>query len=213
MSKIQLGVCLITAALSGCSSQPPEAIPPELEALITTPPSEPVRPDLPALPPTEAVLTNQAPDVQSPDFASSTATKPQIRGQSARQMYQALSERPPAESRQLHFHLGSQTFDYLENGELFLSGPIASGKPASPTPAGKFSVLSKVKDKESSRYTNEIGTQAWMPYSLQFHGNYFIHEGWLPGYAASHGCIRLGHYHARLLFERMKVGDPVIVSN
>ena len=28
-----------------------------------------------------------------------------------------------------------------------------------------------------------------------------------------HGCVRLGHHHAKLLFERMKIGDPVVVSN
>ena len=98
-------------------------------------------------------------------------------------------------------------------GDLIRTGPISSGKPGKHTPTGKFAVLGKDKDKKSSLYKNEIGTQAWMPYSLRFHGNYFIHEGWLRGYAASHGCIRLGYYDARLLFERMKIGDSVTVSN
>lgn len=119
---------------------------------------------------------------------------------------------PEAETRALQFYLNTQTFDYIEDGEVFVSGPIASGKARSPTPTGNFSVLSKNKDKESSRYDNEIGTPAWMPFSMQFYGNYFVHEGYLPGQPASHGCIRMGHYDARLLFERMKVGDPVVVS-
>ena len=48
---------------------------------------------------------------------------------------------------------------------------------------GKFQVLSKDKDKRSSKYTNYYDDNTPMPYSLQFHGPYFIHEGWLPGYA------------------------------
>ena len=119
---------------------------------------------------------------------------------------------PGAEARALQFYLSTQTFDYIEDGEVFVSGPIASGKASSPTPIGNFAVLSKNKDKESSRYTNDLGMQAWMPYSLQFYGNYFVHEGYLPGEPASHGCIRMGHNHAKLLFERMKIGDEVIVS-
>ncbi|HSO82990.1 L,D-transpeptidase, partial [Thiocapsa sp.] len=79
------------------------------------------------------------------------------------------------------------------------------------TPRGTFSVLSKDKDKVSSRYTNQLGMQAWMPYSIQFYGHYFLHEGWLPGYPDSHGCVRVGEKDARFLFERMKVGDLVSV--
>jgi len=130
----------------------------------------------------------------------------------ARQEYKSVAARPEAQSRALRFYLGTQTFQYSEDGEVVVAGPIASGKASSPTPTGKFRVLSKDEDKESSRYDNEIGTPAWMPFSMQFYGNYFLHEGYLPGQPASHGCIRLGHYDARLLFERMKVGDPVIVS-
>ena len=80
-----------------------------------------------------------------------------------------------------------------------------------PTPTGKFAVLGKEKDKVSSRYTNQLGMQAWMPYAIQFHGHYFLHEGWLPGYPDSHGCVRLGEKDARFLFEQMQLGDPVDV--
>jgi lipoprotein-anchoring transpeptidase ErfK/SrfK len=50
-----------------------------------------------------------------------------------------------------------------------------------------------------------------MPYSIQFSGHYFLHEGWLPGYPDSHGCVRVGEQDARFLFERMQIGDPVSV--
>jgi lipoprotein-anchoring transpeptidase ErfK/SrfK len=55
--------------------------------------------------------------------------------------------------------------------------------------------------------------QAWMPYAIQFYGHYFLHEGWLPGYPDSHGCVRVGEQDARFLFERLRIGDPVLVVN
>ncbi|WP_157174645.1 L,D-transpeptidase [Thiocystis violascens] len=117
------------------------------------------------------------------------------------------------QSRALTINLKTQQFSYLVDGEAVRSGPISSGAQGYPTPTGTFSVLGKEKDKVSSRYTNTLGMQAWMPYSIRFHGHYFLHEGWLPGYPDSHGCVRLGEKDARFLFERMKIGDRVEVVN
>ncbi|WP_295404229.1 L,D-transpeptidase [uncultured Thiocystis sp.] len=113
--------------------------------------------------------------------------------------------------RSLTIKLGTQQFIYSVNGEIARTGPISSGAVGYPTPTGKFAVLGKEKDKVSSRYTNQLGMQAWMPYAIQFHGHYFLHEGWLPGYPDSHGCVRLGEKDARFLFEQMQLGDPVDV--
>ena len=119
---------------------------------------------------------------------------------------------PQAQSRVLTIYLGSQTFEYLEDDRVVASGLISSGSAEHPTPTGVFRVLSKDKDKRSGKYTNYFDQNTPMPYSLQFHGPYFIHEGWLPGHADSHGCVRLSYEDARLLFSRMKVGDPVRVA-
>lgn len=119
--------------------------------------------------------------------------------------------RPQPQSRGLTIYLGSQTFEYVEDDQVVVSGPISSGSAAHPTPTGSFRVLSKDKDKRSGKYTNYFNQNTPMPYSLQFYGPYFIHEGWLPGYADSHGCVRLSYEDARLLFGRMRVGDPVRV--
>jgi lipoprotein-anchoring transpeptidase ErfK/SrfK len=118
---------------------------------------------------------------------------------------------PQAQSRALTIYLGSQTFEYLEDDRVIASGPVSSGSVEHPTPTGSFRVLSKEKDKRSGKYTNYFDQNTPMPYSLQFYGPYFIHEGWLPGYADSHGCVRLSYEDAKLLFSRMKVGDPVQV--
>jgi len=119
---------------------------------------------------------------------------------------------PQARSRALTIFLGSQTFEYLEDGRVIASGEVSTGSSKHPTPAGSFSVLSKDKDKRSSKYTNYFDQNTPMPYSLQFRGPYFIHEGWIPGYADSHGCVRLHYEDARFLFTRMRVGDPVRVK-
>jgi len=115
------------------------------------------------------------------------------------------------QTRSVRIALGSQQFVYAEAGVPVRTGSISSGVPGHSTPTGHFAVLSKEQDKISSRYTNQLGMQAWMPYAIQFHGNYFLHEGWLPGYADSHGCVRLDEDDARFLFERLRIGDKVDV--
>jgi lipoprotein-anchoring transpeptidase ErfK/SrfK len=95
---------------------------------------------------------------------------------------------------------------------VITSGEVSSGSKAHPTPSGSFRVQSKQKNKRSGKYTNYFDQNTPMPYSLQFHGPYFIHEGWLPGYADSHGCVRLHYEDARFLFDRMRVGDRVLVK-
>ncbi|NEX19849.1 L,D-transpeptidase [Thiorhodococcus mannitoliphagus] len=114
--------------------------------------------------------------------------------------------------RKLIISLSEQAFTYKENDQIVRTGPISSGAKGYPTPTGRFAILSKDKDKVSSRYTNQLGMQAWMPYAMQFHGHYFLHEGWLPGYPDSHGCVRVGEKDARFLFATMKIGDAVTVE-
>jgi lipoprotein-anchoring transpeptidase ErfK/SrfK len=117
----------------------------------------------------------------------------------------------PAQSRGLTVFIDSQTFEYTEDGQVLVSGPVSSGTAKHPTPTGDYRVLSKDVDKRSGKYTNEINEPTPMPYSLQFRGPYFVHEGWVPGYPDSHGCVRLRYEDARLLFDRMQLGDPVLI--
>lgn len=119
---------------------------------------------------------------------------------------------PPATSRTLRIDLGGQGFRYFEDGRLVRNGPISAGSAEHPTPTGEYRVQSKERDKVSHSYTNYFDRPTPMPYSLQFHGPYFIHEGWLPGYPDSHGCVRLRYEDAHFLFERMKVGDAVVIT-
>ncbi|NCA70368.1 MAG: L,D-transpeptidase [Sphingobacteriia bacterium] len=133
------------------------------------------------------------------------------RGLSAERSARASGRAATRKPRELTIQLESQSFLYREHGEVVHSGPISSGRAGYPTPLGHFAVLSKQADKVSYRYTNQLGMPAWMPYSIQFHGHYFLHEGWLPGYPDSHGCVRVGERDARFLFERLQIGDRIAV--
>lgn len=119
---------------------------------------------------------------------------------------------PPADSRTLRIDLDNQGFHYFEDGRLVRSGPVSAGSAEHPTPTGEYRVQSKEEDKVSYSYTNAFDMPTPMPYSLQFSGPYFIHEGWLPGYPDSHGCVRLHYEDARFLFERMQRGDAVLIQ-
>lgn len=131
------------------------------------------------------------------------------------QMSAARPESGPSGSkrRELLISLAGQRFSYLEDGVEVRTGPISSGASGHPTPKGRFRVLSKDPDKVSSRYTNQLGMPAWMPYAIQFHGHYFLHEGWLPGHPDSHGCVRLREEDARFLFDRLQLGDPILIRD
>jgi lipoprotein-anchoring transpeptidase ErfK/SrfK len=119
--------------------------------------------------------------------------------------------RKGAKGGQLTIRLKSQSFEYREGGQLVRAGEISSGSPQHPTPKGSFQVLSKDADKRSGSYTNYFEQPTPMPYALQFYGPYYVHEGWIAGRPESHGCVRLHYEDAKVVFERIRVGDKVAV--
>ena len=109
--------------------------------------------------------------------------------------------------REIRVYLAQQYFGAYEDGKLLFWGPVSSGKKSRPTWPGKFFVNYKQRYKRSIKYHN-----APMPYSINYSGGYFIHEQSLPGYPASHGCIRLLMTDAKKLFNWVKTGDLVTVQ-
>src|SRR5207248_7902576 len=76
------------------------------------------------------------------------------------------------------------------------------------TPAGIFAVIEKDKDHHSTLYDD-----AWMPNMQRITWNgVALHGGPLPGYAASHGCVRMPYGFAEKLFEKTWIGMRVIIS-
>lgn len=120
---------------------------------------------------------------------------------------------PEPGKRQLDIRLAAQRFNYFEDDQLVWSGLISSGAAQHPTPRGSYRLQSKVKNKRSGSYTNFFNMPTPMPYALQFKGPYWIHEGYLPGVPASHGCVRLRYEDARFVYERMRIGDRIVIAD
>jgi lipoprotein-anchoring transpeptidase ErfK/SrfK len=89
-----------------------------------------------------------------------------------------------------------------------LRAPISSGTTGRETPAGVFSVVQKDKDHHSNLYDD-----AWMPNMLRITwSGIALHGGPLPGYAASHGCVRMPYDFAEKLFDKVSIGMRVIIA-
>src|SRR5437763_10708248 len=86
--------------------------------------------------------------------------------------------------------------------------PVSTGTTGRETPAGVFAVIEKDKDHHSSMYDD-----AWMPNMQRITWNGIaLHGGPLPGYAASHGCVRMPYGFAEKLFDKTWIGMRVIIS-
>jgi hypothetical protein len=104
--------------------------------------------------------------------------------------------------------LKSQKVTFYDADGWILRAPVSSGTRGRETPAGVFSVVEKDKDHHSSMYDD-----AWMPNMLRITWNGIaLHGGPLPGYAASHGCVRMPYGFAEKLFDKVHLGMRVIIA-
>jgi lipoprotein-anchoring transpeptidase ErfK/SrfK len=125
----------------------------------------------------------------------------------------------------------------LMGDEVVVDTPISSGKRSRPTPQGSFHVLEKDKDHRSNIYgdfkdsygrTVRAGVSSKIdsaPSGTHFVGapmTWFMrltdegvgmHVGILPGYPASHGCIRMPSAAAEIFYNHVKIGTPVVVGD
>jgi hypothetical protein len=115
----------------------------------------------------------------------------------------------PAGPMLLVVNLKTQRAYAYRNGVRIGASTISSGKPGKKTPTGVFQILQKNKDHKSNLYNN-----APMPYMQRLTWDGIaLHAGNLPGYPASHGCIRLPYEFARLLFEVTTMGMTIVVTD
>lgn len=105
-------------------------------------------------------------------------------------------------------NLATQRAILFRNGVPIAASTVSTGRPGYETPAGIFTILQKRVEHYSSTYDN-----APMPYMqrLTWRG-VALHAGQLPGYPASHGCIRLPAGFAKLLFGVTRVGMTVVIT-
>jgi len=102
-----------------------------------------------------------------------------------------------------------QTMYVYRNGILIGRSTVSTGSKGRATPGGVFSILEKKQTHRSKKYDN-----APMPYMQRLTwSGIAMHSGALPGYPASHGCIRLPYDFSQLLFNTTANGGTVVVGD
>ncbi len=135
----------------------------------------------------------------------------------------------------IHIVISEQRAYYYKGDTLVGESPVCTGSQNFPTPRGNFSIIEKDADHLSSVYGdyidgagNVIKTQidnrkdrrppgtrfdgAKMYWFMRVVGGVGMHQGYLPGYADSHGCIRLPERMARTFYENTPMGTPVKIT-
>ena len=109
----------------------------------------------------------------------------------------------------VYVELDRQLATIYRNGVRIGVTTISSGKPGFNTPNGVFTILEKDIDHKSRTYDN-----APMPYQqrLTWKG-VAMHAGNLPGYPASHGCVRMPLAFSKLMFTTTTMGGTVVIAN
>ena len=106
-------------------------------------------------------------------------------------------------------NLTTQRSLLFRNGVPIGASTVSTGKTGHDTPTGVFTILEKQVVHHSSKYDN-----APMPYMQRLTwAGVALHAGNLPGYPASHGCIRLPPGFAKLLYGATKLGMTVVISD
>lgn len=131
--------------------------------------------------------------------------------------------------------IGKQRAYFYKGKQLVGESTVSTGRRGFSTPPGKYRVGWKHEDHISTRfgdYVDEFGSVvkanvdsrkdprppgtrfegAPMPYAMFFRGGYAMHQGYVPPYAASHGCIRLPRGMAECFFDAAPPGTQVVVK-
>ena len=132
--------------------------------------------------------------------------------------------------------LGEQRAYFYKSGVLVGVSQLSTGREGLNTPIGTFKIIQKDKDHVSSLFGDYVdsagnvvvpnvdvkkdpkppgahfrGTP--MPYFMRIVSGTGMHAGYLPGYPASHGCIRMPEFMAEDFFKSVSVGTPVTITN
>jgi hypothetical protein len=114
----------------------------------------------------------------------------------------------PAEPIMAIVSLRNQQITVYDTKGWILRAPVSSGQKGRETPAGIFSII----EKQAEHYSN-LYDDAYMPHMQRITwSGIALHGGPLPGYPASHGCVRMPYDFARRLFGMTKLGMRVIVA-
>ena len=135
-------------------------------------------------------------------------TAPALAAKKPAEPVEATALREAGEPIMAVVSIKSQRVTFYDAEGWILRAPVSTGTTGRETPAGVFAVIEKDKDHHSSMYDD-----AWMPNMQRITWNGIaLHGGPLPGYAASHGCVRMPFPFAEKLFDRTRLGMRVIIS-
>jgi hypothetical protein len=136
----------------------------------------------------------------------------------------------------IRIRLSEQKAYFYKGDQLVGVSILSTGREGFSTPPGSYRIQQKDRDHVSSRFGDyvdaktgdivmkEIDRQkdpmprgakydgAKMPFFMRIQGGVGMHEGFLPGYPASHGCIRMPGFMADAFFHHVEVGTPVTVE-
>ena len=138
-------------------------------------------------------------------------------------------------SPSVRISLSRQRAYFYKGGQLAGVSLISSGREGLDTVTGSFKILEKDKEHRSSLFGNflnsggeviqkDVNTRndsvppgahyegANMPFWMRIAGGTGMHAGFLPGYPASHGCIRMPAFMAEAFFNSVSVGTPVSIE-
>jgi lipoprotein-anchoring transpeptidase ErfK/SrfK len=201
-----------------------------------TPPKPTPAPSVVTRPPGPPQLRPKTSPATSPVNQPMKKAADLIRTQPAMTTNAGILQQVTPENAHVIVSLTKQRAYLLTGDQIAIDSPISSGKRGHTTPNGSFSVMEKDKDHHSSTYgdykdstgrTVRSGISAHIdsaPSGTHFVGasmKWFMrltgegvgmHVGILPGYPASHGCIRMPEPAAALFYSHVKVGTPVRVE-
>jgi lipoprotein-anchoring transpeptidase ErfK/SrfK len=157
---------------------------------------------------------------RNPSIAKLAATGALMALAAAPQAYAAAKQSRPARPTEMAapraagepimaiVSIKSQQVTFYDADGWIFRAPVSTGITGRETPAGVFAVIEKNKDHHSSLYDD-----AWMPNMLRITWNGIaLHGGPLPGYAASHGCIRMPYGFAEKMFDKVPMSMRVIIA-
>ncbi len=133
----------------------------------------------------------------------------------------------------IEIDLQEQVAYLVQDGEVVLATSISSGRAGYHTSRGAFKITEKERNHFSNLYGRIVDARgrtvvadadadmavprggrfvpAPMRYFMRFNGAEGMHAGVLPGYPASHGCVRLPEADAIAIFNAIEIGTPVTV--
>ena len=119
-----------------------------------------------------------------------------------------LGRDPLHEERRIEIRLAEQRAHIFDSeGKEIFTTKVSTGKKGHDTPTGEYVITNKYRDWKSTLYH-----EASMPYFQRLScGDFGMHQGNVPGYPASHGCIRVPEGNAAKLYTMTRAGDRVMI--